>query len=144
MKHEDGDTCPLCDFKLKQAHAVLQEWFPIIKREFKDCHISWAWRGEADQNAFLKKGDSGVPWPKSKHNKMDTQGRACSEALDLFRLVPPQKALFQYQFYRDISNYSEKAGWADRIQWGLTDPNGKHYDQDHFQIRVNSGAVNKG
>lgn len=145
LKHtNEGAECPLCAQKLKTACELLQQWFQVIKRKFPDCHISWAWRGETDQNAFLKAGDSGVAWPNSKHNKMDTQGRASAEALDLFRLLKCGKADFTPAYYSDIAAHSEAAGWGDRVKWALTDKKGQRYDLDHFEIRINSGAANRG
>lgn len=140
----EGAECPLCAQKLRTACDLLQQWFPVIKRKFPDCHISWAWRGETDQNTFKMSGDSGVAWPKSKHNKMDTQGRASAEALDLFKLVKCDKAEFPVPFYRAISAYSDECGWADRVRWALTDKDGKRYDLDHFSVCINSGAANRG
>jgi hypothetical protein len=146
MKHEAGQ-CPLCDFKLKQAHDTLREWFlSCVKPEFPDCHISWSFRGQQDQMTFFKDGTSGVPWPRSKHNKMDAQSRACSEALDLF-LLHENKALFPPSFYRDIEAHTEKSGWGDRIKCGLVrikDGKKTTYDRDHFELRVNQNAINRG
>jgi hypothetical protein len=131
MNQTEGQDCPLCNQKLKTAHPLLQEWFPRIKIAHPGAHISWAWRGEEDQNTFFKNGASDVAWPRSKHNKKDAQNRACAEALDLFKL-DGSRARFPVPLYREIAATSDALGYKDKIQWGII-KNGKRKDFGHFQ-----------
>jgi hypothetical protein len=138
MKHTDDKVCPLCLEKLKSAHGTLADWFRLIKAEYPTAHVACAYRGKEDQDKAYKDGASMVKWPNSKHNKTLPNGAACSEALDLFELKQGY-AVFNPVFYCEVENHTEKIGWDDRIQCGLTiRSKGRtlKVDRGHFQLRA--------
>lgn len=47
-----------------------------------DITIIHGWRGEEIQNALFASGASDNPWPDSKHNTIDEDSQALSEAFD--------------------------------------------------------------
>lgn len=47
-----------------------------------DIAIVWGWRGEEVQNGMYRSGVSKKQWPESKHNAVDSDGRAASQAFD--------------------------------------------------------------
>lgn len=122
-------SCPLCNEKLQQADPLFQEIFISLKKIFPDCHISWSFRDESDQNLFFKEGKTKVQWPDSKHNILKN-GSPCSRALDLFKLTKDNIALFDREYYRKISTYLIKnlipVEWAGN--WI------KFKETDHFQL----------
>jgi peptidoglycan LD-endopeptidase CwlK len=80
MKHINRKDCPSCSEKLLSAHRDLIVFAAYVRAADVDAHISWAHRGEEDQNKAYSGGFSRVAWPLSKHNKTP------AEALDWFHL----------------------------------------------------------
>lgn len=131
MSHHTQDTaCPLCEEKLETAHPDLAAWYRTsVKPAHPDAHISWAWRGEQDQERAFEDGKTQLRWPRSPHNHM-ADGKPCSYALDLFEIDDTYQALFRPKFYVQINDENEIAQLP--IQWG-----GKWKrlgDGDHFQL----------
>jgi len=68
--------------------ARLEECDPELIRLFLevvagfDCTIIEGFRAEAKQNEMLELGRSQLEWPKSKHNKVDKEGKPKAEAVD--------------------------------------------------------------
>lgn len=134
--HTAGPVCKGCQDKLEGADPIIAEWFnKIIKPEFPDCHVAWAFRGEVDQNSCFNANLSGVRWPNSKHNKMDAAGKPKAEALDLFRQTD-KGADWSKTYYAKIADHSSKSGFSGKIKWGTR--NGT--DLDHFEMIKPKGA----
>ena len=125
----DKPDCPLCAEKLQTAHPVLQAWFLALKKKHPTVHISWAYRGEAAQNHFLKEGLSRVAYPNSFHNRMP------SEALDLFQIDADGVARWSVPFAVMIDKENEEA--KNKIYSGrdIRLPGGGR-DYLHFFIRI--------
>jgi hypothetical protein len=107
LKHTNAVRCLLCEQKLKEVDPELKEWFPLIKREFPDCHISWGFRDEETQNLFFEEGKTKAKWPSSKHNVMNG-GKPWAQAIDLFRLRSDGVAEFSKEWYSQIYLFLEK------------------------------------
>lgn len=131
FKHtNDALICPSCEAKLKQAHPVLAAWFnDVIKPRFKDCHVSWTYRGKEDQNEAHAEGKSRLAWPKSKHNAMDEQGNPCAKAIDLFQIASNGMGVWSWRYFKDISAFM-----PDELEWG---GNWKGFaDSDHYELKA--------
>lgn len=129
MKHVDGESCPSCEEKLNNVDYYLQSWFRSLKTRTPDIHISWGWRGEADQNTMLKAGLSHDAFPNSPHNAMDN-GKPCSRAIDLFQQIDG-KAVFDAELMKQINSFNEYSGL--HLVWGGNFKTQKH-DDDHFEL----------
>jgi hypothetical protein len=129
LHHIDGPECPLCAFKLSQAHPEIARWFATQKTKRPHLHVSWSYRGQADQDRACDEGKSKLRYPDSKHNKT-RDGKPCAEALDLFWLEDGV-ATFPPLVYRAIheGNLAE----AQPIAWGGLF---KFRDYDHFELRA--------
>jgi hypothetical protein len=135
----------LCEEKLATAHPVLADWFhTVVKPHFPRAHVSWAFRNKEEQLKAFNSGKSELKFPNSKHNKTDSTGALCAEALDLFEILPSGIARFEPMFYADVANYSESRGWSDRVKWGLFNKFGKRYDLDHYSLVCNFARINEG
>lgn len=110
------EPCPSCDEKLKSAHPDLQSWFKTIKHKFPEAHISWAWRNKFDQNQFVAEGKSRAPWPRSKHNSLDADGKPCSDAIDLFEIASNGMACWRWVWFKEVAAFSKAQGLE--IIWG--------------------------
>ncbi len=133
MKHTQGPSCKLCLEKLRQGHPYLTEVFGIIKREFPDCHISWVYRCEEDQNVFYELKKTKLKFPESGHNK-SKDDKPCATAFDLFRLLSNGKAAFPPRYYFEINEYIIKMGII--MEWS---GNWKSFKEtDHFEMKENS------
>jgi hypothetical protein len=108
MKHVNTGDCPLCNEKLKDAHPRLRAFWKPFQAEHKDAHISWTFRGEADQNDAVRRGTSSLKWPLSKHNKRP------SLALDAFRLLPTG-ADWGHKWYNEVFGPAVE---AFGLKWG--------------------------
>lgn len=129
-KHtNDLIDCPSCDEKLSQAHPKLIDWFKqVVKPSFKDCHVSWSFRDQYNQNQMVAMGKSKLAWPKSKHNFMDENGNPLSLAIDLFELSSNGMASWPWKYFKDIS-----ALITDEMEWG---GNWKKFpDSDHYELK---------
>lgn len=130
--HEQGPNCPLCAEKLATAHEKLQEWFDtFVKPAFPECHVSWAYRDQTNQEECFKAGKSKLHFPMSPHNKSDDQGNPCSLALDLFLIDSTSgDARFPIRWYHSLYELCQKR--AQPIEWG---GNFKSiHDFDHYQL----------
>lgn len=132
LHHTHDPVCLLCEDKLFTADPRLASWFRAVKARYTNVHVSWSWRGEADQEAFFKEGKTHAHFPHSAHNKMDASGKPCSLALDLFQIDEDGIARFSPLFYAKIADESEKTN--EPILWGGTFKN--IGDKDHFQLKV--------
>lgn len=145
--HIDGPDCPRCNFLAKQLHPTMYDCFYLVKARFPDRHISEAFRNQTSQDQAFADGKSWVKWPGSKHNKLDTQGCACSEAFDLFRQTAGEYFCIASEM-EEVWNYIVQCGWADRTKWGVIKIiNGKKVrkDRPHFEMTHNLvGQINEG
>lgn len=134
-KHAHGLECISCQIKLLQADPYLVNWFnSIVKIDFPDAHISWAFRGQKDQQQAFNTGKSKLPWPRSKHNFLDDLGKPRARALDLFRLLQNGRADFSVDWYLQIVRGCEERG--DPIRCGARFVNFKDYC--HFEMNKGS------
>ena len=126
MNHHSNnvDICPLCEDKLIQAHFILQHAFRKIKEKFKDCHISWTYRGKLDQEKFFKQGLTKRNWPKSEHNKFP------SRAIDLFQLSPDNKAIYKNAYFKEIAQFLVRE--LIPVVWSGDWTSFREYD--HFEV----------
>jgi len=133
--HVNGQSsCPLCSEKIAEGHPKLQDIWNKIKSAFPDCHISWCFRNEKDQNRFYEEGKTRCLWPHSKHNVMKDD-QPMSQAMDLFQIsLATGAAWFLPEYYLKISDFldSENLG----IEWSGRWTQGKeHFSElDHFQL----------
>ena len=127
--HTNEPVCPLCDFKLKTAHPYLGLWFRKLKARYPSAHISWAWRGQIDQDKFFDEGKTKVRFPHSKHNNMKGS-LPYSLALDLFQEDDDGNARFSPLWYAKVN--AENEAEKEPIVWG---GRFKHLgDGDHFEL----------
>lgn len=55
--------------RLQTCHPDLQRVFNEVIKHF-DCVVLYGHRGQAEQDAAVKAGNSKTPWPQSKHNSV--------------------------------------------------------------------------
>lgn len=123
-KHTNDAVCPLCEEKLRDADSVIADWFRNqVKPKWPTAHISWAYRGEAEQNKAYELGYSKAKYPNSLHNLNP------SRALDLFEL-DEGKAKFNPLFFAAINEMNEKL--KIKIRWGGKFK--KLADYSHFEL----------
>jgi peptidoglycan L-alanyl-D-glutamate endopeptidase CwlK len=109
MKHVNADKCPRCEETLKKVHPDLARWVGVLRSTHKDAHVSCGYRGEAEQEAAFKAGNSKARFGQSPHNLVPAQ------AVDFFRLTQSGGASFDAPFYRDtIAPIARAAG----LTWG--------------------------
>lgn len=110
--------------RLQTAHPDLQRLFFDVIQGW-DCAILCGHRDEADQAAACAKGNSGTPWPTSKHNSCP------SLAVDV---APYPVDWADIQRFKDFAAYvkgrAEALGIA--IRWGGDFKSLKDYD--HFEL----------
>lgn len=130
MIHDpEAKDCQGCENKLTQADPFLRGWFYQVKERWPTCHVAWAFRGEADQNADFNSGKSTKRWPSSRHN-FTIGGKPHSLALDLFEIDVHGKASFKHSTFADIWTWCQEQG--SKVSWG---GNFVHLrDNDHFEI----------
>ena len=130
IHHTQDALCPNCEGKLMTAHEKLGEWFRAIKKRYPNVHISWAWRGPADQEAAFRDGKSNAHFGQSPHNN-EKDGKPYRLALDLFQIDEDGVARFSGVFCAKVNEENEAN--REPIQWG---GKFKHLgDADHFQIQ---------
>ena len=129
LYHEDTPVCGLCEWKLREAHPYLQEWFRRVKIRHTSVHISCAWRNAVDQEQAYNEGKSKAHYPNSPHNFM-IGDKACSLALDLFQIDADGMARFSWKFYELINKENIENG--DEITWGGNFKSLR--DGPHFQL----------
>lgn len=131
--HLGGQECPGCLSKLQTAHPTLQDWFSLVKSNFKNAHISWAWRGKEEQEQAFSDKKTRFHFPDSPHNHLEGE-IPCSLALDLFVLSESNVALFPLSFYKEVEQLTyEYLNFKNQIFWG-----GRYKtlgDFDHFELK---------
>jgi hypothetical protein len=128
--HVYGPSCEGCNAKLLTAHPYLQNWFTsVVKPKWPETHISWAWRGQDDQEQAFNDGKSREHWPTSKHN-YEQAGAPCSLALDLFNLDADNQATWPPGLYVIINQNNLTLGLP--VVWGGSWKTFK--DADHFEL----------
>ena len=131
LHHEmDNEFCPGCEDKIAVAHSDLLSNYRLIKKEFPDCHVSWAFRDKKDQDAFFILGKTHEQWPHSKHNNMK-DGLPLALALDLFQINSDNRAVFSPKFYYDVNSFCEKNNLP--LEWSGTWKTFR--ELDHFQLK---------
>lgn len=108
-RHVNNGACPSCAEKIKTAHPTLAAFWETFQQAHKDAHISWAHRGEEDQNHAYKVGTSPLKWPESKHNKMP------AEAIDAFRLTQSGGATWDRRWFAEVFGPAVRAAG---LVWG--------------------------
>lgn len=121
--HVNGPAvCLACEAKLALADDSLSSWFRgTVKPLHPDCHVSWAFRGKADQNEAYAMGKSKLPWPKSKHNTTPAL------AIDLFKLESNGMASWIWKYFKKISEEAPAY-----IKWGGNFTN--FSDFSHYEL----------
>jgi len=132
LHHELGESCPLCEAKLKGAHPFMRDWFHAVKRRYANVHISWAYRSDEDQAEMVASGKSQAAPGKSPHNHREN-GQPCSLALDLFLLDEDGVARFPVPFYEKL--YGECRLNTEPIRWG-----GKFSFRDYNHYEMSGSA----
>lgn len=131
MAKHKNNGCDHCHSKIGELHPLMGQYALSIIHMFPQCHISCAFRDKLSQNAAYRDGKSKLQYPNSKHNKTDTRGEMCSEAIDLFRLGDDGKAYFDVETYKNIWTYCMHEGML--ITWGGTWKTFK--DHPHFELK---------
>ncbi len=127
-KHVNGSNCPACAMKLLQTDLKLRIWFVShVLPQFPDFHVAISYRNEADQNEAYVEHKSDLKFPFSKHNHMDSLGKPCSKAIDLFQLFGDGTAAFPIPAYQKLA-----VGLPDTMRWGGTFTDLRDYD--HFEL----------
>lgn len=120
--------CHLCNFKLRDAHPVFREIWPKLKEEFKSVHVSCTFRSASDQELAFQQGRSRLHWDKSDHNKVDSEGRHCARAIDIFFINLDGIAVFPPWQYLKVAEWLELNDYpiGSGIRWE------KFKDGPHF------------
>lgn len=121
-KHVNSGNCPKCKEMLyaTTTHPDLMQWFIDIQASSPEVHISYAYRGKADQDKFFREGKSKAKFGQSPHNYKPTM------AIDLFFLVDG-KADFSMTKYKAIAE-----DMPNELEWGGS---WKFRDGPHFEVR---------
>lgn len=135
MIHQSNGPCAGCEKKLTQCDPFWTNWFASLKANWSNAHISWGFRGQADQDADYNAGSSKLKWPFSKHNFMLDDGTPNSLALDLFQINEEGKAVFDPKWYTLVFHWSLAQGYP--VEWGGFFKTLK--DMNHYQISQPSG-----
>ena len=115
LHHRDGAECPLCNWKLNEAHPVIADWFHRSKKVHVNMHIAWAYRSQADQDKMVAEKKSLAKWPTSKHNARTDDLKPCAEALDIFLLDKDGNARWPKIFYAKLA--AENKANGEPIKW---------------------------
>jgi hypothetical protein len=127
----EAGACQLCDFKLASAHPYFRDLWPKLKAKFPLAHISCTFRNASDQELAYKQGRSKLNWPKSLHNKVNSNEVPCSRAIDLFAIDMDGKAVWSpYQFLK-IAEWieSNKFPITCGVRWK------KFNDPPHYELQ---------
>jgi hypothetical protein len=116
---------------LEKCHPDLKTWFHKVKAKYINVHISYGWRGQAEQDQLKAEGKSDVSFPDSKHNVMLLDGTPMSHAIDLFQVDDDGVARFSLPFYKLVSSQIDPK--VDRVRWGIVLKSGS-VDGPHFQL----------
>ncbi len=132
MKHVDGPSCDLCNFKLTMAHEGIATWFKEAKKTYINLHVSWTFRDEHSQNKAFKDGASTLKWPLSAHNHT-VDDKPCAKAADVFLIDDDGLARFPHQFYSLLWGWTKDKFGKSALLWG---GDYKSFgDSGHFQLR---------
>lgn len=127
-----GETCSGCNTKLTEADPYFAIVFAAIKKSFPDCHISWSFRNEADQNFAYQHNQSRAKFPSSKHNRT-MNGVPCSAAIDLFCLRDGVYYAGK-EYFSAINDFLMTNNF--NIQWGGLWPVSLGLaDYDHYELK---------
>jgi len=107
----------------------MQEWFARKKLRYVNMHVSWAWRGQVEQDLFFSEGKSRARYPNSPHNHRFNQ-LPCSLALDIFQIDEDGMARFSPRFYALL--WEECQRDIEPIIWGGTFKS--IGDAGHYQV----------
>lgn len=129
LHHNSDLKCPLCEEKLLNAHPLVADWFRRLKGKYINVHISWSFRGQTDQDQFLKDGKTTLAWPKSKHNHMEN-GIPKSLALDLFLIDEDGIAKWPPLWFAQVNEENEQN--QEPMLWAGTWKTFK--ETDHFEL----------
>jgi hypothetical protein len=129
MQHTNKTECKLCEAKLEFVRPELVVWFHFVCENFEGAHIAWGWRDAKDQDAAFAQHRSTFKWPESPHNATEN-GLPCSRALDLFKLDPTGRAVFDEAWYGAIDALTKENKYP--IRWGGDFNHLK--DFDHFEV----------
>lgn len=79
MAHSWGNQSRAC---LDTCHPA---WRAILDTALlsRDLKVVWGWRSEQQQNDMVRQGRSKAVWPKSYHNRTDSDGNPRSMAVDV-------------------------------------------------------------
>jgi hypothetical protein len=129
LHHTADAVCPLCEEKLKDAHAELVKWFRNLKEAFPDVHTSCTYRGKEEQDLFFKQGMSKLKYPNSMHNKTK-DGKPCSRAIDLFQIRSDQVPCWQKSYYQKLTDHLKAQDAPLDWGWDLW-----AWDAPHYQLK---------
>jgi hypothetical protein len=107
-RHTNTGTCEKCAEILQSAHVSLQSFAKEFQKKNPDGHISWAHRGEDDQQAAYVQGKSKATFGNSPHNYRPAL------AIDWFRLTD-SGARWDAPWFRDKLG---PAARAHGLVWG--------------------------
>lgn len=111
LHHTAELICELCESKLQEADPSLRVWFRNhIKPNFKDAHVSWAYRDEASQEQAFADHKSRLHFPYSAHNKMPAL------ALDLFEIDGAGEGVWNPKFFEAVNQYNKDKDIP--LKWG--------------------------
>jgi hypothetical protein len=110
-----------------KGNALILEWCTKVKAKIHDFHTSWVWRGEEDQNKFVKEKKSELSWPDSLHNTMK-DGEPWAEAFDGF--IQRDGGLFSMEALKPVRDFLVESKSPFDWSWDLF---GK--DAPHFQLK---------
>lgn len=132
MNHHMNDRkeCPLCEEKAATLHPKMLEAWWLVKGQFPESHISWAFRNESQQNEMVTKGLSKSKWPLSAHNFMEN-GAPCAKAFDIFVLDKDGTASFPPGFYYRVADFLKKQKVP--IEWSGTWKN--FVETNHYELK---------
>lgn len=122
LHHVNNGLCPLCQEKLLQAAPKLAEFATKLQANVHDIHVSWTYRGQADQDAAFRRGTSQAQFGQSKHNVLP------SLAVDFFRLALTGASWDAGYFTRVLAPEARKAGLVWGGDWA------KFKDFSHVEI----------
>lgn len=128
MRHEKVGACPRCEKMLEQAHPYFSVLWKTLKSEFPTVHISTTFRSEKDQEVAFQQGRSRLHWDASDHNRMDSSGKECSRAIDLFEINKDGVAIWSHSQFFKIAEWLERNDYpvGSGIRWT------KFKDGPHF------------
>lgn len=109
MKHTNTTECARCNKTLETADARLVAFAKVIRAKNQEAHVSWAYRGEKDQNDALARGTSKVAFGQSPHNFKPAQ------AVDWFRLTPNGEAEWNGMW---LTNLLQRETLNHGLVWG--------------------------